>query len=247
MAISLIARKLIARVLFGALPDYARKRKRMAWKWLSGKGLEIGALHNPLSVPGNAEVTYVDRMSNSDLLDHYPELRGKPLVPVAIVDDGESLATVSDASQEFLVANHLMEHCESPIGALQTWLRVLKPGGIAFITVPDKRFTFDFRRDGTTWQHVADDYRYGPERSRKAHYDEWVCNVMGEEADAEAKAAQLHADRYSIHFHTWSAKSLEDFFRKCRSELGFPYELRELVRNGGEVIVILQKNASAPG
>ena len=240
--IHLAFRKITARIMFGALFGHGRRRRCVAGAWLSGSGIEIGALHNPLAVPGAVRVTYVDRMDNEALLSQYPELVERPLVPVDIVDDGETLSTIPDGSQDFVIANHLLEHCENPIGALQAWLRVLKTGGIAYVTVPDKRFTFDFRRETTDWAHVLSDYERGPERSRRQHYMDWVRNIMsigGGEADDACD--YIEKNNHSIHFHTWTAKSFKAFFDACRKELAMPLSECDFIRNGIEVIVILKK------
>lgn len=242
--INLVFRKIAAKLIFGAIWGHGRKRRRVAVTWLSGNGIEIGALNSPLPVPTAVRVTYLDRMNNKELLCQYPELSEKLLVPVDLVDDGETLPTIADGSQDFIIANHLLEHCENPIGALKAWLRVLKTGGIAYIAVPDKRFTFDFRRKTTDWAHVYRDYRMGPERPRKLHYMDWVKNIMElDDGDADAACAHIEQMRHSIHFHTWSGKSLRDYFISCRKILGFPFSMQEFIRNGSEVIIILKKTA----
>ena len=242
-SIPLLARLIFAKLVFGTAFGHDRQRKRLATKWLSGKGLEIGALNKPLATPPGTEVTYVDRMGNHDLLQHYPELSGKTLVPVGLIDDGESLSSIEDSSQDFLVANHLLEHCEDPIGTLQSWLRVLKGGGIAYIAIPDKRFTFDYRRATTDWKHVLEDFQGGAEHSREMHYLDWTKNVMRVRGqDIEATTSQLMNKHYSIHFHAWSTSSLVEFFEKCRTELGFSYAVSDFVRNVSEVIVVLKKH-----
>src|SRR5687768_15644014 len=90
--------------------DFTRARRRLARQYLRGAGLEVGALHHPLPAPAAARVRYVDRMSVPDLRKHYPDLAAEPLVPVDVVDDGERLATVPDGLQDFLIANHFLEH-----------------------------------------------------------------------------------------------------------------------------------------
>src|SRR5687768_2567592 len=77
-------------------------REWAARAYLRGKGLEIGALHNPLQVPAAARVTYVDRFPEPVLRRHYPELAGQRFVAVGLVDDGERLPKVADASQDFV-------------------------------------------------------------------------------------------------------------------------------------------------
>jgi hypothetical protein len=89
-------------------------RTRIANGYLSGEGIEIGALHNPLPMPRSARVRYVDRLPVSELRAHYPELEHEPLVQVDILDDGERLATIADSSLDFVVANHFLEHTQDP-------------------------------------------------------------------------------------------------------------------------------------
>jgi len=238
----LLARKIIARLIFGAIPGYTRKRKKMAQKWLSGDGIEIGALHNPLPTPSASNVTYVDIMNNEALLHRYPEMKGKDLVQVDLVDDGESLLSINDMSQDFVIANHILEHCVNPIGALQAWLRVLRFGGIAYIAVPDKRFTFDYQRATTNWRHLADDFNGAAEDSKNSHYIDWTKNVMNvPEVDIEGALANLLQQQPNIHFHTWTANSLNDFFKKCQFDLVFPFSICDFDRNGSELITVLKK------
>ena len=59
-----------------------------------------------------------------------------------------------DGSQDFIIANHLLEHVADPIGALEEWYRLLRPDGILFLALPDKRVTFDKDRPRTTLDHV---------------------------------------------------------------------------------------------
>ncbi|MFA5871108.1 MAG: hypothetical protein WC858_00125 [Parcubacteria group bacterium] len=79
--------------------------------YIKGKGIEIGALHNPLIVPESAKVKYVDRMTVFDLREHYSELSSLDLVIVDIICDGEKLEKIENDSQDFVIANHFFEHC----------------------------------------------------------------------------------------------------------------------------------------
>jgi hypothetical protein len=91
-------------------------------RYLHGEGIEIGALHNPLEVPRSARVGYVDHLPVEELREHYPGLADEPLVEVDVVvdvvDDGERFSTIGDATQDFVIANHFLEQCEDPLGAL---------------------------------------------------------------------------------------------------------------------------------
>jgi len=102
------------------------------------------------------------------------EKRGRAETIADVLDDGESLSTIEPASQDFIVANHFLEHCENPIGTIENHLGKLRPGGILFYAVPDKRFTFDYPRDVTPLEHMISDYEHGPEGSRSEHFDDWA-------------------------------------------------------------------------
>ena len=147
----------------------ALSREFIAACHIRGDGIEVGALQAPLPLPPAARVKYVDRMANERLRAHYPELSGQPLVDVDVVDDGETLASFADASLDFVVANHFLEHCQDPIATFASFLRVLRPGGIVYAAVPDKRHTFTSDRATTTLEHLLRDHRDGPTTSRQTH------------------------------------------------------------------------------
>ena len=54
----------------GPPADPAVARQWVARWYLSGQGIEVGALHNPLKVPAEIKVRYVDRMPVPELLKH---------------------------------------------------------------------------------------------------------------------------------------------------------------------------------
>ena len=218
-----------------------RLHGRIAREFLRGSGLEVGALHNPLPVPTAATVKYVDRMSKPDLLKHYPDLGDKNLVDVDVIDDGETLRTVADASQDFLIANHFLEHTQDPIGTLGRFFAVLKPGGVLYMALPDKRFTFDKPRAVTSLRHLWDDHAHGPERSRRQHFEEYAAAVHSLTDPAEvAKHADhyMNAD-YSIHFHVWDQPAMLELLLAVRPKFGFDIPLMRA--HAHEVIFVLTK------
>jgi SAM-dependent methyltransferase len=217
-------------------------RRWIAHRYLAGDGLEVGALHQPLEVPPAARVRYVDRMTVEQLRGQYPELAGHDLTPVDILDDGETLSSVDDSSVDFVIANHMLEHCENPIGAIENQLRVLKPDGVLYMAVPDKRFTFDRDRPVTSLEHLVRDYEEGPAWSRDSHFEEWarLMDKVPEEGVA-ARARQIAETDFSIHFHTWTQEGLLRLLLHCRSELRLPFEVELLQRNASEIIFVLRK------
>jgi SAM-dependent methyltransferase len=222
--------------------DVARARRRLARRFLAGEGLEIGALNLPMWLPPGASVRYVDRKPIEGLRAEYPEWASWDIVAPDIVTDGETLEGVEDASADFVVANHFIEHTEDPIGALAAHLRVLRPDGVGFYAVPDKRFTFDVRRPVTPVAHVAADHRDGPEHSRHDHFMEWVRLVSDvPPATAESEAARLEGEQSSIHFHVWTPDAFAELLVHCRTEAGLPLRIEAIHPVGSEFIAIVRK------
>jgi SAM-dependent methyltransferase len=229
-----------------------------AARFLFGEGLEIGPLHLPLAVPSHARVRYVDRMTVEELRREYPELADWELTRVDIVDDGERLNTIPGKSQDFIIANHFLEHCEDPIGTIGVHLSRLKPGGILFYAVPDKRYTFDFRRSVTSLDHMVADHEEGPEGSRGGHYEEWARLVTDEESTrlkagekkseewAIARARELEAARYSIHMHVWTQAEFLQLILHCRQRFDDAFDIEATARQSLEFLVVLRKRGPLP-
>ena len=219
-------------------------REFVANTFIRGEGIEIGALHMPLRVPRSAKVRYVDRLSVAELRRHYPELNDKDLVRVDIIADGERLESISDSTQDFVIANHFIEHCQNPIGAALNMLRVLKPGGVLYLAIPDKRNSFDVDRPVTTIEHVMRDHQEGPEWSKRQHFEEWtrLVNKVQDDEAAEREIAQNLLIDYSIHYHVWTQAEMLELMVALRKIVSFEVEL--CLKNGPEVIFILRKNAS---
>jgi SAM-dependent methyltransferase len=220
-------------------------RERAAAVYLDGAGIEIGALNLPLRVPPSARVCYVDYLPVETLREHHAHLlaQGQPLVAPDVVDDGERLQKFPDESLDFVVANHFIEHAEDPIRTLGAHLRVLRPGGILFMAVPDKRKTFDSARPVTSLEHLVTDHTEGPETSRDAHYVEWATLVAKVPSDeVHGYANDLAARRFSIHFHTWTPASYLRMLLHCQ-ESGMPIEIELLQQNEVEFLTVLRKTA----
>jgi hypothetical protein len=225
-------------------------RAELAAGFLSGEGLEIGALHSPLPVPAQAHSRYVDRKSTPDLRREYTEMTEADLVEVDVVDDGELLTTIPEGSQAFIIANHFLEHCEDPIGTIGIHLSKLQPGGILFYAVPDMRYTFDFRRPLTPLQHMIDDHEQGPADSRRKHYEEWTRmtpdlppggDVAGFEQWAADHARELEEASGSIHMHVWTQAEFLQLILHCRTRFDNVFDIEAAVRLGPEFVVVLRK------
>jgi len=217
-------------------------RREIANRYLVGDGIEIGGLNAPLEIPPNAKVRYLDRMSVADLRKQYPKLGDCPLIDVDIIDDGETLPSIADASLDFVIANHMIEHCQDPITSIKNWLRVLKPQGILYMAVPDKRYTFDCDRPITSIEHLIQDYISGPILSRRSHFEEWVRVVEKyPETEAEARIQYRMNMDFSIHFHVWTQADFLEFLLCCRQYIPGTFEIELMQKNGIEFILVLRR------
>jgi SAM-dependent methyltransferase len=217
-------------------------RAQLAAHYLRGDGIEIGALHRPLQVPSQAHVHYVDRMPVDKLRQQYAELKNLPLVPVEIIDDGERLDKLADGSQNFVIANHFLEHCQDPILALSNMLRVLRPGGILYLAVPDKRETFDKERPLTPLAHLWRDHEAGPTGSRQQHFEEFAYFVHKFQGPGEAQAQAQHLldMNYSIHFHVWTEIQILELLLSMRERLALAFDVELMIKSGEENIFIVR-------
>ena len=217
------------------------RREELAIRYLRGDGIEIGALVLPLAMPRGTRVRYVDHAGEDELRARYArelQMHNRPLVVPDVIDDGERLATFADGSLDFVVANHMLEHVEDPIATLKTFLRVLRPSGIAFLTQPDARYTFDAPRRRTTTEHVLRDHEEGPQASRGDHYAECALLVEGVPEDrVAARAAELELEGARIHFHVWELETFLELL--VRLDLGADLECAQRIED--EFAVVLRK------
>lgn len=123
-------------------------------------GLEIGAMDLPLVEPGEGTCDFADYRTTEELrtlaaktTGHNPDF----VVPVAF-DLRAGYAAV-DRQYDWIGASHVVEHVPDLIGWIDTLHSKLKPGGVLFLVVPDKRFTFDYHRRVTNLSDAVSAHR----------------------------------------------------------------------------------------
>jgi len=139
-----------------------KPRDRLAFLRLhldkSKKVLEIGPAFNPIAPKSEGYRVYtVDNASKAELRARYD---GFPDFNVAKIEDVDFIWKDADIlsaiprehlqSFDVVLMGGVIEHIPNPIGLLQSLQKLLKPGGYLTLSVPDKRFCFDFLRPPTT-------------------------------------------------------------------------------------------------
>jgi SAM-dependent methyltransferase len=220
-----------------------RLRRLLAERYFSGEGLEIGPLHRPAPVPNGVRMTYADSYDHHTLKTLWsPEVDGHDIVPIDVVTDAATLVHFRDESFDFVILSHVLEHLENPIAGLRSALRVLRPAGVLFLALPDRRVTFDSRRPPTTIEHVLRDYCGGAVESRRGHYIEWVSLVEGLAGDDHGRrVAALESQRYAIHFHVWTPLEFMAALEAVSGLLPFGFQVEFFKANGPEGVWILQR------
>jgi SAM-dependent methyltransferase len=219
-------------------------REDLARRYLSGSGIEIGAGMSPLRVPPGVHVQYVDNLDHdaliakagADFLGHGIDTEAVPETDV--IDDAQTLGSFSDEAVDFVIANHVLEHLEDPIGALQNFVRVTSKHGIVFLTLPDARHSFDHLRERTTVEHLVRDHTKGPHTSREQHYAEWATDIEGIGPEGvPARAAQYAAANAHHHFHVWELGT----FLRFLAAISLDSEVIHAQMNQREFAIILRK------
>lgn len=218
-------------------------RGYLAARYLSGGGLEIGALNHPTLIPPHCQVLYADRLTTNGLKEQYPEIPANEIAEVNVVGNCERLdeLPLPLAKLDFIIANHFLEHCQDPIGTIDGFAKVLCPGGKILMAIPHRLRTFDLGRSPSDANHFLSDHRDGGASTKVAHYREWVTKVehlSGPEIDVRVDLL-MNAD-YSIHFHVWTPTEFLQFAELCSRVLSRNFHLLACLDNDGEFIVVLE-------
>lgn len=217
-------------------------RRLLAWRLLRGNGLEIGALASPLPLPPEATAKYYDYFSKEENIRRFPQLPPERFVEVDFVGRCEALDLIPDASLDFLIANHVLEHSHDVIRTLATFDGKLKDGGVLFVTVPDKRYTFDCERAVTPFEHLWDEHLHGSARNAYAHYLDYHQHTAAKKDGPPLTEEQFHAaGRVDFHVHVWTQKEVIEMFLELVRRKLVTWEIEAAMQNGGEFIVVARK------
>jgi SAM-dependent methyltransferase len=194
----------------GITPIRLRELERLS-RYLVGRGLEIGPGHQPipLTLPGTS-VRYLDRWAPNENRQLFPELGSAAEFPqpdIVANLDTDHLSALPDESEDFVIASHVLEHVADPIGILIDMHRVLRPGGVALVLLPDRRRTFDSNRAATSMDHLRREHAAGVNCVDDDHIEDFLRGVgqLDQTWSASERSAAFEEHRHrSIHVHCWT-------------------------------------------
>ncbi|HMC56895.1 MAG TPA: methyltransferase domain-containing protein [Gemmatimonadaceae bacterium] len=124
------------------------------------------------------------------------------------IAEGAELAGVPAAAYDFVLSSHMLEHTANPLRALDSWSRLLKPGGALLLVVPHRDGTFDHRRPVTSLAHLVQDLERNTGEDDLTHLDE-ILELHDLTRDPGARTADFAArarrnpELRSMHHHVF--------------------------------------------
>jgi SAM-dependent methyltransferase len=166
----------VARVTNAApirLTSAALRRRELARSFLQDDSavLEIGPFDSPAFIKDRGDnVRYLDWFSADELFEQHkdnPKRLVSNIVEVDYVIKSHHFAGQIDDRFDMIFAAHVVEHVADMIGWLQQLESLLLPGGVVFLAVPDRRYTFDYHRRTTVVLDVIRAHEEGLTRPDK--------------------------------------------------------------------------------
>ena len=123
--------------------------------------------------------------------------------------EATDLHGLADASYDFLLSSHCLEHVANPLAALREWHRVTRPGGHLLLALPDPVRTFDHRRPVTTFAHLESDFARQTGEDDLTHLQEILAlhdlardPLAGSHSQFEIRA-RANAENRCLHHHVF--------------------------------------------
>lgn len=196
--------------------------------------LEIGALDAPTFSRDECDVRFLDYASTEELarkgVDN-PRYRLDRIVAVDYICPTPDYDRYIHDRFDLVIANHVIEHVPDTLGWLSSIEALLRPGGKLFLSVPDKRYTFDIARRCTNFidlmrHHEAGTLKPGFYEILEHFY--YHKRITAEEAWAGAGKERLAEMRFSpkdalrvaekfamapyadVHCHVFTSESFQE-------------------------------------
>ena len=132
------------------------------------------------------------------------------------INDGTELNRIPSGTYDFVISSNCLEHIANPLKALTEWIRIIKPGGLILLVLPDKETNFDHNRPITTLGHLIDDYHRNVGEEDLTHLQEILelhdlpmDPPAGTYEDFKARSL-LNLENRALHHHVFNISLLRD-------------------------------------
>ncbi len=209
-------------------------------RYCQGHGLEIGPGKHPYC--GRENALYVDRYSDNKDGTPSPD----------IIADAAAIPLAAQ-SVDFLLSSHTLEHHQNTLKTLHEWVRLLKPGGVLFLILPQAERTLDRLRQRTSLVHHIRDYETLTDAYDSSHEAE-VRAGWSQLPDVEAMTVQFERewgfgmwdfarrnDNGVIHFHVWTQNEMVDVVKHIGLEVLF---VTDIVPERPDSFVVISRKPS---
>ena len=219
-------------------------RAVVAKMFIRGVGIEVGAGPRPWPIPPGATCGYGDIRDSAELQKYF----GKQDVQAGSAIDAQSFEGVADASMDFIISAHVIEHLFDPIGSIVNAVRRLKPGGCLLLAVPNMVNTWDKGRTPTPLSHLIADSHDGGDATKLEAYTEFLRdvarpqwgNATSDEA-MEREARRMMERKQDIHVHCWTYDSFAMMLDHTATVA--PMHCVGGTESGNECIFVMRRNA----
>lgn len=205
-----------------------------------GKGVELGPGPRPQIFPGeDVDVSFVEQTHPDQWASLYggsSEVTFDPALAARYVVGDANEIPADPGSLDFIFSSHVFEHLANPLGHLELWSGLLKPGGKIVMIVPDYIGSKDFLMDETPMAELEEEYRSGGFDVLERHYQ-----AYGKARGNPALAAQLSEKNASIHVHYYSHGNMARVCEWAVEKLGYSAFTIQHSDNHKDFYVILEK------
>ena len=147
---------------------------------------------------------------------------------------------VPDASYDFILSSHCLEHSANPLKALIEAKRILRGGGYAIYVLPMKEHTFDHRRAVTTFADLVKHFERDTQEDDLSHLSE-ILQLHDLSKDLAAgtfeqftRRSLNNKDNRCLHHHVFD----EALLRQCFAFVDMPVVRFDAVAPFHEIILV---------
>lgn len=173
----------------------------------TGKGLEIGgpspvftSIYEMCEKCDDVDFS-MENVWHSNKEQNYYVIEGRKL-GCKYIADATDLKVLDDEVYDFVLSSNNLEHIANPLKALKEFLRVLNKNGKLVLLLPNKKYSFDHKRNDTLFEHLLEDYYSDVAEDDLTHLDEIL------------EKHDLSMD-VPMNYEQFKQRSLNNFHNRC--------------------------------